>query len=55
MEEKIFQYTALNPKKGKIFSLTTADTYLIFDIYLIFPTLGLPEGVENSYLIKLNQ
>ena len=34
--------------------MATADTHLIFDIYLISLTIGLPVGVENNHLIKLN-
>ena len=38
-----------------MFSVATADTYLIFDIYLISLTVSLPEEVENNHLIKLSQ
>ena len=38
-----------------MFSVATADTYLIFDIYLISLTVVLPERVEKNHLIKLNQ
>ena len=60
--KKIFKYAALNmirtnatKERRQIFSVATADTYLIFDIYLIPLPVGLPEGVENNHLIKLNQ
>ena len=36
-----------------MFSVATADTHLIFDIYLISITVGLSVWVENK--IKLNQ
>ena len=35
--------------------MDTADIYLLFDIYLIPVTVGLPVGVENKHLEKLNQ
>ena len=47
--------TNATKERRQMFSVATVDTYLIFDVYLIPFTVGLPEGVEKNHLIKLNQ
>ena len=53
-ETKIDEKNKCSKQKGKIFSVAAANTYLIFYMYLIYLTVGLPEGVENNHLIELN-